>query len=136
MALEATLNTLIKECKADTNQISDGYHTFGQLYDHRIALFLALCRVINNCCDLTTEQASVWLSRFHSDGTSFEDWFIMGITFEDKQGLKKQISYHLPMSDYIRATDIVHPRFQLDKAPEWDGHTPDDVVVRLEEIGS
>ena len=25
----------------DTNLISDGYHTFGELYDHRFALFLA-----------------------------------------------------------------------------------------------
>lgn len=32
-----------KEGLVDTNQISDGYHTFGELYEHRIALFRALC---------------------------------------------------------------------------------------------
>jgi len=29
----------------DTGKISDGYHTFDELYDHRITLWIALCRL-------------------------------------------------------------------------------------------
>lgn len=30
----------------DAGEVSDGYHTFNELYDHRIKLFITLCRVI------------------------------------------------------------------------------------------
>jgi hypothetical protein len=39
---EDAINTLIAGPLINTNQISDGYHTFGELYDHRISLFIAL----------------------------------------------------------------------------------------------
>src|SRR4051812_9247234 len=69
----------------DTNLISDGYHTFGELYEHRIELFIALCR---------RNQDIAWKSLTHSDGSSIEGWFLMGL-YETKG---EQITYHLPMS--------------------------------------
>lgn len=75
---------------------SDGYHTFDELYDHRITLFIALCHCIDSVCknEFTGESWSpVWRSKIHSDGTSMDGWFIMGINKEKG----KQITYHLPL---------------------------------------
>lgn len=38
---EKIINWLIKTLRADTNKISDGYHTFDDLYEHRTELFIA-----------------------------------------------------------------------------------------------
>ena len=96
---------------------SDGYHTFDELYEHRITLFIALCKC---------RKESSWRSMKHSDGSSFEGWFIMGINYT--QG--KQISYHLPISKW-EITDFVPT---LEKAPEFDGHTSEDVLKRIGEL--
>jgi len=121
-----TLNDLIKrmdkEGTIETNGISDGYHTFGELYDHRIALFIALCKLYQTLC-ATYHKNPVWKSKKHHDGTSFDGWFIMGINWEKG----KQISYHLPMK-YWNKTKFAD---ELTEAPLWDGHTPADVVKRL-----
>lgn len=65
-------------------EVSDGYHTFNELYDHRHALFLALLSV-------HAGVLPTWMSRRHEDGSAFEGWFIAGI--ELPTGM---ISYHLP----------------------------------------
>lgn len=91
--------------------VSDGHHTFKELYDHRHALFIALLSVMDHA----------WKSLKHDDGSSFEGYFIAGIELNGKM-----ISYHLPneLWAYVHATP-------LDCAPKWDGHTPADVVERL-----
>jgi hypothetical protein len=101
---------------ADTNLISDGYHTFGELYDHRFALFLALCRA----------RTDAWKSRVHSDGTSYDGWFIVGIG----RIPGRQITYHLPNARWDEATmpETVMP-------PPFDGHTSEDVIRRLATLG-
>lgn len=104
---------------------SDGYHTFEELYDHRIELFIALCRVCNYRLekDHFIEQFQVWRSKKHHDGSSYDGWFIMGINTDEGD----QITYHLPMSRW-EDTEFAET---LDNAPEWDGHTPADVIQRL-----
>lgn len=92
---------------------SDGYHTFGELYEHRYMLFLHILRQ-------NPERA--WRSDLHDDGTMFDDSFIAGL--ETKNG---QISYHLPNRLKSQFEQIK----QLEKAPAWDGHNSDDVLVRL-----
>lgn len=67
-----------------------------------------------------------WRSKLHSDGTSFDGWFILGIGTE--RG--KQMTYHLPL-DRWNDTSFADT---FDKAPEWDGHTPADVLERLKHI--
>jgi hypothetical protein len=106
---------------ADKVEISDGYHTFDELYDHRITLFIALCAIERLMTD-----TPVWKSKLHSDGTSFDGWFILGM-FEEKG---KQITYHLPMDRW----DDCNFAMNRDKAPEWDGHTPEDVLNRLKAL--
>lgn len=102
--------------------ISDGYHTMDELYKHRITLYIALCRDIhaNNFEDI------VWRSKLHADGSSFDGWFILGI-YKEKG---KQITYHLPLSKWDECAFAE----TLERGPEWDGHTPTDVLKRLSEL--
>lgn len=100
----------------DTSKISDGHHTFGELYEHRHALFLALVRQAP-CC-------SPWMSKKHHDGTAFAGWFIAGLT--TSAGM---ISYHLPDSLW-EATQAAGAKV-LECGLPWDGHTSRHVVARL-----
>ena len=105
-------------------KISDGYHTFDELYEHRIVLFIALCKALWIDPQYQTGQKShVWRSLKHSDGSSFNGWFVMGIGKERGE----QITYHLPMSKW-EETEFAPT---LDFAPNFDGHTPEDVLKRL-----
>lgn len=106
-------------------QISDGYHTFDELYEHRIELFMTLCRFcrVAHYKDGTEFVGrQVWKSKLHADGTMFDGWFVAGIGVRPGE----QITYHLPMSYWDRL-DVPY----RDRAPEWDGHTPADVLTRL-----
>ena len=70
-------------------------------------------------------QFPVWRSKNHSDGEPAfgGTWFVLGINKEKG----KQITYHLPMSKWDE-TDFAET---LEKAPEFDGHTSQDVLERL-----
>lgn len=111
----------------------DGYHTFDELYDHRITLFIALCRFKAYCQLLEvasnpyTPVLKIWRSRKHSDGGAWDGWFILGIGTNPGE----QITYHLPISRW-KETDFFAE--ELEKAPEWDGHTSDDVLDRLNNL--
>ena len=98
----------------------DGYHTFEELYDHRITLFVALCRTLKN----DANHNGIWASVQHADCSTFGDWFVMGIGKEKG----KQITYHLPARYWHEVCEFAEI---LEKAPEWDGHTSDDVLKRL-----
>lgn len=115
MKKEEILNELIKG--SDTNKISDGYHTFGQLYDHRITIYMVVCKLL---------KQDSWRSLKHSDGSEHKGWFVLGL-FKEKG---KQITYHLPISDWD-GCDFAET---LEIAPEWDQHSSDDVIERLRNL--
>ena len=103
----------------------DGFHTFEELYEHRIRLFIALCNSIDTInYECGREDRKGWCSVKHSDGSTFGDWFILGIGKEKG----KQITYHLPARYWSEVREFAEV---LEKAPEWDGHTADDVLMRL-----
>lgn len=106
-------------------QVSDGYHTMDELYSHRNTLFIAMCRIIQSEHE-TPSYKPVWRSKLHSDGTMFEGMFVLGLM----QIPGQQITYHLPLSDWKRTSFAQ----TLDAAPEWDNHTPSDVIERLEKL--
>lgn len=106
---------------SDIGETSDGYHTFNELYEHRATLFIALCSEIDA---RTSTGEYVWRSRLHSDGTMFDGWFVMGIG--RKPG--EQITYHLPMRMWADTDWLGH---EDQRAPEFDGHTSQDVLARL-----
>ena len=114
--LEVNMNKTFKIVNGD---ISDGFHTFDELYNHRIFLFIALC----NQRVRTFKHHDCWKSFKHSDDSSYEGWFIAGI--RKKPG--HQITYHLPEKYW---NCLISPK--LDRAPEFDGHTSDDVLDRLD----
>lgn len=112
--------------------ISDGYHTFNELYEHRVVLYIAFCKAIQkpkyygDSRNTYGDERIVWRSKKHNDGTMYNGWFIMGINKEKG----KQITYHLPEKywDSCAFADT------LEKAPKWDSHTPMDVLTRLAEM--
>ena len=63
-------------------EMSDGYHTFDELYEHRNWLFLCLA---------AEYRWISWFSQLHEDGTSLDGWFIAGIEFT-----RGPITYHIP----------------------------------------
>lgn len=93
-------------------QISDGYHTFDELYQHRAVLFATICNAY---------AGRAWKSLKHHDNTMYEDYFIVGI--HTPMG---QFTYHYPMSDW----DMFNVP-AIEYAPEWDGHTSNDVTRLL-----
>lgn len=102
----------------DKGEISDGYHTFNELYAHRHALYIALCRL-----HWARHPDRVWRSQRHHDGSTYDGWFILGIEYEPG----KQITYHLPLERWDETTWANTEK----RAPEWDGHTSADVIYRL-----
>lgn len=98
----------------------DGYHTFDELYEHRIRLYIELCKNIGK----KVGWSNIWCSVKHSDGTTFGDWFVLGINKEKG----KQITYHLPARFWEEVAEFAEI---LEQAPEFDGHTSEDVLQRL-----
>ena len=94
---------------AATEELSDGYHTFADLYEQRLVLSAALA---NN-------TDSSWKSKLHEDGTEpfGGGWFIMG--FSTPEG---EYTYHYELKDW----DLFKCR-ELPVGKHWDGHTSKDV---------
>lgn len=115
----------IKKLKLDLKSIenevsiSDGYHTFDELYYHRITLYIALCMAV-------ALQRYVWRSKIHSDGSYYEGWFLLGIN--DEKG--SQITYHIPLERWEETSFAI----TLNKAPEFDGHSSNDVLERIKNL--
>ena len=94
-------------------EVSDGYHTFNELYHHRAVLFSVICSMFPD---------RVWKSKKHDTGDMFEGMFIVGI--ETPEG---QATYHYNIDPYWDMFKVL----ELDKAPTWDGHTPEDAINRI-----
>ena len=96
--------------------LSDGYHTFNELYHHRAVLFSVIC---NSFKPLS------WKSKKHNDGTMYHGMFIVGIATP-----KGNATYHYDIEPYWDMFDVK----ELDKAPEWDGHTPSEAIERISKL--
>lgn len=96
------------ELLEDKSKISDGSHTFKELYHHRAILFSIICNTYKN---------QSWKSWKHDDGTMFEDYFVVGVTTE--QG-KYSYHYHKDYWKYFEVKELTY-------APVWDGHKPSDI---------
>lgn len=98
--------------KVDGNT-SDGYHTFNELYHHRAILFSVIVHDHKNLA---------WKAHKHADGTMYDGMFIVGI--DTPVG---QATYHYDLDHYWDIFDCK----ELEFAPEWDGHTPDQAIERI-----
>lgn len=111
------------EFTGQTGQISDGYHTFDELYEHRYLLFLVLLDIWKEDCDW---QWTPWKSKTHwQDGKLvpvWDGWFVAGMNT-----VAGQVTYHLPIKYWDKCNVE-----ELKEAPSYDGHTSQDVLKRFE----
>lgn len=96
-----------------TGETSDGYHTFNELYHHRAVLFSVI---------VANYPERAWKSKKHHDGTMYDGMFIVGVNTPDGQA-----TYHYDIEPYW---DMFMCKV-LEKAPEWDGHTPAQAIERI-----
>lgn len=110
--LTNNINDVIKQLDGDTGNISDGYHTFDELYYHRCVLFSLICN---------QNDVVAWKSKQHFTGDMYDGMFIVGI--ETPYG---QVTYHYDLKywDMFNVTE-------LETAPEWDGSSPSDCIERM-----
>lgn len=103
------VQTIMALPAVDVDKISDGYHTFADLYEQRLILSAALAK--NN--------PHAWKSKRHEDGSVpfGGGWFIMG--FDTDEGC---YTYHYELKDWY-----LFQCKELDKGKPWDGHTSKDV---------
>lgn len=96
----------------DMSKVSDGSHTFDELYYHRMILFSIICN---------SNKDKSWKSWKHEDGTMYDDYFIVGITTT-----KGDYTYHYHKDNwkYFKVKE-------LEFAPKWDGHQPSDITRLL-----
>jgi len=99
----------------DVGEISDGYHTFNELYYYRMLYNAAFFN--------TLPRNMVYKSKRHHDGEECfgGGWFVVVANLPTSQ-----ISNHYELKDW----DLFHiPEKEV--ADEWDGHTPQQAAERL-----
>lgn len=100
----------------DMGEVSDGYHTFNQLYHQRAVLFATIVNQNKN---------KAWKSWKHEDGKFCFDkggeWFIVGV--DTPEG---SYTYH-----YEKKYWDLFDCEELDRGKHWDGHTEEDVTRLL-----
>ncbi len=102
----------------DSGDVSDGYHTFDELYEYRMLYNALAFRAL-----VHEPSAHPHKSKLHSDGEEpfGGGWFIVVAYLHGKQ-----ISNHYELADWDLFDIEERP-----KADEWDGHTPEDVADRI-----
>lgn len=104
--------TELKEAKEkiESGDLSDGYHTFNQLYHQRAMLFAT---IVNQNSD------KAWKTHKHEDGEPCfgGGWFL--VTIDTPQGA---YGYH-----YEDKYWNMFKCKELEKAEHWDGYTEEDV---------
>lgn len=109
--VKAIINEALKDLRDEgvsRKDISDGYHTFDELYYHRMVLFSII---------LNQNPNISWKSKWHSDGTMYDNYFICGIKTPEGQ-----YTYHYDLK-YWNKFKVK----ELEYAPKWDGHKPTDI---------
>lgn len=100
------------ELPCDVLLVSDGYHTFEELYKHRNLLWIHV---------LMANNERAFKTKANKEGEVWEGWFIAGM--ETELG---QISYRLPMEYW----DLLNVK-EIESNSKFDGHTSWDTIHRL-----
>ena len=95
------------QAPTDKGEISDGYHTFNELYFHRNLLFINLC--------LQLKERACW--KPHYPG-----WPILFLELPTGQ-----ISYHIP-EDLL---PLIEGKIPRNDEMTWDGHSSEMVLEKL-----
>src|SRR3990172_663989 len=110
--------TRVVEC--DPGTVSDGYHTFNELYEHRSLLFCALSQQVNS--ERCWKYKNKWI-----DGEvkpCHDGWFVACIHLD-----AGQVSCHMQTEYWSSFRGV-----DLDRPPAHDGHTSSDVILRLKDF--
>lgn len=101
----------VKEAGMSVGELSDTYHSFNDLYDHR--MILSAFAMMN--------MPYAWKAKTHEDGSMFDGMFVVGAPTPDGM-----ITYHYDLEywNLFKIPEIPH-------APHFDGHTPEDVINRI-----
>lgn len=99
------------------DKVTDGYHSFDELYDHRCILFITLMKQM--------PDKAFWTYKNKEEET-WDGWIICAI--ETKHG---QISYHVPVKYIGLLKDYIQEKECNDT---YDEHTSVDVLERLKRI--
>ena len=101
----------VKETGMSVGELSDTYHSFNDLYDHR--MILSAFAMMN--------MPYAWKAKTHEDGSMFDGMFIVGAPTPDGM-----ITYHYDLEywNLFKIPEIPH-------APHFDGYTPEDVIKRI-----
>lgn len=96
---------------SEIDDLSDGFHTFRQLYYQRMMLFAAIVK---------QNRDKAWKSLRHEDGDLCfgGGWFIVGI--DTPEG---SYTYHYESNFYS-----LFECEELERGKHWDGHTENDVT--------
>lgn len=111
------INSFIQEYKQEGNsvkEISDGHHTFEELYHHRILLFATICNL---------NQDVSWKSKKHhpEDDQMFNGSFIAGINTP-----LGEATYHIKLK-YWNIFNIK----EIEHSPKFTGYTPEESIQRI-----
>jgi hypothetical protein len=117
-------NMEILKIEGENIEVKDEYHTMDELYEHRMALNVALFNLLDKIAWNDPSNPIVIKSKLHNDGTMFEGGYFI-VACRDPQ-----ISYHYKLKHW--------DKFQIpevERIPwEYDGHTSEDVIERLMKI--
>lgn len=105
----------IKSANLSAKDISDGHHTFRELYRQRLIQFCTICNLFPNLS---------WKSKKHFDEENdpmFEGDFIVGINTP-----KGIASYHIKL-EYWNLFNVP----EIERAPKYDFYSSDDVLERI-----
>lgn len=110
------MKTFIEIPETGIGDLSDGYHTFNELYHHRAVLFSVICN---------TNPEFAWKSKLHDTGDMFDGMFIVGIDTPEGPA-----TYHYDIDPYWNMFNVK----ELEKAPAWDGHSSSEAISRISGI--
>ena len=105
-----------------TDEVSDGYHTFGELYEFRKVYNAAL---FNEWASSDKYEVHKSLKHFEGDACFGGDWFIVVAILPDGQ-----ISNHYHVNDW----DLFKVPSYEKALYEFDGHSSKDVIDRLKSL--
>lgn len=103
----------------NTGDVSDGYHTFDELYRYRMLYNAIAFEGLHFAAGMPVIKSK----RHHTGEECFGGgWFIVMAQLPTGQ-----VSNHYPLSDW----DLFRVP-EVEKAPEYDGHSPNEAADRLE----
>jgi hypothetical protein len=127
-ALQEQVNAY-KAKYGSVGDLSDGYHTYNELYEHRCRLFIELCK---RCSEINRDVETIY-DIYIVDKSDNDEWFLL-VLVDKYARTNNQMSYHLPIEHYNECNYIATSIEKKEWEKMFDGHTSKDVLERLENL--